>query len=133
MYNSDYQYIGYKRATCDFSFEKAVFMSTDFFIGNYGDEEKVAELVSTGVCATMIDASMASFQLYQSGIYDEPKCSSERTTNGVGLIGYGTENGVDYWIVRNSFGIQWGEDGYIRMSRILNNQCGIINSPTMVK
>lgn len=81
----------------------------------------------------MIDASMASFQLYQSGIYDEPKCSSERTTHDVGLIGYGTENGVDYWIVRNSFGIQWGEDGYIRMSRILNNQFGIINSPTMVK
>jgi hypothetical protein len=72
-----------------------------------------------------IDASQASFQLYKGGIYDEPACSSTDLNHAVVTIGYGSVAPTDYWIVRNSFGVGWGEDGYIRMIRNHNNQCGI--------
>ncbi|KAF6034464.1 hypothetical protein EB796_007225 [Bugula neritina] len=94
-----------------------------------GDEEKLKEAVAMhGPVSVAIDASHESFQLYESGIYDEPECSSSQLDHGVLVVGYGTEGGKDYWLVKNSWGPSWGEQGYVRMSRNKNNQCGIASS-----
>ena len=48
----------------------------------------------------------------------------------VQLVGYGTDASLgDYWIVRNSWGSRWGEDGYIRLRRDSTAQCGTDSTP----
>ena len=58
-----------------------------------------------GPVAVAIDGEMADFKLYAGGIYDNSKCGANgrRPNHAVLVVGYGTENGQDYWIVKNRY------------------------------
>lgn len=85
-------------------------------------------IATIGPIAVSFDASLESFQFYSSGIYYDFDCSKTNGNHFGLIIGYGTENRLGYYIVKNSFGKSWGENGYIRMARFRNNNCGIASN-----
>lgn len=95
-----------------------------------GDENALMKAVGTvGPVSVAIDASSTKFQFYHDGIYENSECNSTALDHGVLVVGYDTDsNKRDYWIVKNSWGTQWGKQGYIYMARNKNNHCGIASS-----
>ncbi|XP_011000919.1 PREDICTED: cysteine proteinase RD21a-like [Populus euphratica] len=91
------------------------------------DEKSLRKAVANQPVSVAIEAGGRAFQLYQSGVFTG-SCGTQ-LDHGVVAVGYGTENGVDYWVVRNSWGPAWGENGYIRMERNVasteTGKCGI--------
>jgi len=86
---------------------------------------------SEGPVSIAIEADQSSFQQYESGVLTG-SCGTS-LDHGVLLVGYGTDGGDDYWKVKNSWGADWGESGYIRLCRNCGandgeGQCGILMS-----
>ena len=82
-------------------------------------------IANVGPLVVSIDAS--NFVNYVSGIYDDCDFNENINLNhAVQLVGYGTDDkvGMDYWIVRNSWGKSYGENGYIRIMRHSETKCG---------
>ncbi|XP_053866958.1 cathepsin S-like isoform X2 [Malaclemys terrapin pileata] len=91
----------------------------------YANEAALKDAVANiGPVSVAIDAKQPSFFLYRSGVYDDPRCTDD-VNHGVLVIGYGTLDGKDFWLVKNSWGEYFGDKGYIRMSRNKGNHCGI--------
>ncbi|XP_049865743.1 uncharacterized protein LOC126366611 [Pectinophora gossypiella] len=112
-----------KDEKCKFDPKKIAVKITDLKPYNLTDEEALRQtLVSDGPISIGVDST--GFISYQSGILK--KCESHNLNHGVLLVGYGTENGVPFWIIKNSWGVGWGEKGYLRVKRG-NNPCGLLN------
>jgi len=91
-------------------------------------------LVNVGPISISIDATLADFTFYSSGVYDNPKCLNgvDDLDHTVLAAGYGSsEDGVDYWLVRNSWSEYWGDNGYVKIAR-RGNICGVATQPTYV-
>lgn len=83
-----------------------------------GDEMALAEALAEQPIAVTVDASRASFMTYKSGVYSDHLCSSTKFDHMMLLVGYGTENGVDYWICQNS----WGESMHQSYNKTLQKR-----------
>lgn len=116
--------------TCHFKKRDVGASDVGFVDIKQGDEEALKAAVATvGPVSVAIDASQPSFQFYSEGVYDEPACSPINLDHGVLCIGYGvSDDGQEYWLVKNSWNTVWGDQGYIKMARNKNNMCGIASS-----
>jgi len=87
--------------------------------------------VVIGPVSVAIEADQEAFQFYKSGVFDDDTCG-DMLDHGVLAVGYGVDNNKKYWIVKNSWGADWGDNGYIRMVRSTNEEgeCGINMDPS---
>lgn len=100
---------------------------------DYDDEDALKSAVAQHPVSIAIEADELSFRFYHSGILDG-HCG-DKLDHGVLLVGYGSDDGMDWWKVKNSWGTEWGEDGYVKICRNCNKnkddgECGILMSPS---
>lgn len=117
--------------TCRFKPENVGATLRSYTNVRQGDENDLMAKIATGPTSVAIDASRSSFRFYSSGVYYDSGCSSYSLDHGVLAVGYGTENGQDYYLVKNSWGTTWGDKGYIKMARNRKNNCGIATMATL--
>lgn len=121
-FNSEFDY-PYKAVDgeCSFDSSKAIGHVTSLVEVVENDENDLKEVVAEyGVASVCIFANNAQFKSYAGGILDDDGCLKVNyVDHGIAVVGYGTEGGIDFWIVRNS----WGEDGYVRMISNRGNKC----------
>ncbi|XP_074581065.1 zingipain-2-like [Curcuma longa] len=118
----NYPYTG-KNDTCNTTKENAHVVSIDSYQNvPSNDEKSLQKAVANQPVSVTVDAGGDDFKYYQSGIFTG-SCNIS-TSHAVTIVGYGTENGTDYWIVKNSWGEDWGESGYIRMERNIADSAG---------
>jgi len=115
MYDSAYPYTAVK-GTCKYSSSNA----TSVAVASYSSSSTptaLYTLLMTGPVSVAVDAT--TWGLYLSGIFNGPCTTS--IDHAVLVVGYGNQNGVGYWIVRNSWGTTWGQKGYIWVEENVNN------------
>ena len=91
------------------------------------------EAVAIGPVSIAIEADTQIFQSYSSGVITSESCGTN-LDHGVLIVGYGTENDIPYWLVKNSWGADWGEAGYVKIMRNDTTDyagiCGIAMQPS---
>jgi C1A family cysteine protease len=94
------------------------------------NSRQLAAAVSKQPVSIGIKADARSLQLYDSGIYNDLTCG-DKADHAVLIVGYGNTNNQDYWIIKNSWGTNWGLEGYMMIEKTSENGPGICGLATM--
>jgi len=120
-----------KDGECQYDISQA----TDVTVSAYNavdrnDVTAMKAAVTQQPVSVSIEADKAVFQLYRSGIFDNASGCGTNTDHATLVVGFGSEDGTDYWIMKNSWGSSWGEDGYMRLA-IVDGEgvCAIQSAP----
>jgi len=90
-----------------------------------GDEEAMQQAIAQKGPVSIAYDVLTDFMYYESGVYSSQNCSQYQLNHAMLVVGYGTEMDQDYWLLKNSWGEDWGDEGYIKVARNMDNNCGI--------
>ena len=112
-------------------------VTIDGFVAVFSNDQKALKrAVARQPVSVAIQANHSVFHNYKSGIIsgaDEFRQCGTSLDHGVLVVGYGVDNGIEYWKVKNSWGPDWGEEGYVRLAMGYEQKggfCGILKQPT---
>lgn len=131
MADEDYgHYLGID-GWCHYNKTAAAVKITDYVLTTPFSVEELEDAVANVGPISVGVAVNKDFLFYASGVFDDETCSSavEDQAHAVLATGYGTEDGKDYWMIKNSWSTHWGDNGYIKIAR-KNNICGVATSPS---
>jgi len=126
--DTDYPYTSGKtltQGTCSYDTSQAVSGASSYTYVSQNDAAAMKTALAQQPLAVSIEADSSVFQTYSSGILNSTTCGTN-LDHAVLAVGYGSENGQEFWLVKNSWGWWWGEKGYVRIA-IVDGEgiCGV--------
>jgi len=126
---AEYPYIAKSHGLfgCEYEKDKGVVSAESYTDVSKGSASQLKAALVKGPVSIAIEADKMVFQQYHSGIIEGTACG-ETLDHGVLAVGYGTEGGKDYFLVKNSWGASWGDKGFVKLGA--SNVCGLLNQPS---
>jgi len=121
---NDYKYTA-RDGSCKASSYKGQVDVKTYATVKAGSVEALKAAIAQAPVAVTVEADRTVFQSYRSGVLDSTACGTS-LDHAITAVGYGTENGKEYYLVRNSWGASWGDKGYIKIAAVEGKGiCGI--------
>lgn len=120
-----YPYTG-KNGLCKFSAENVALQVVNSVNITLGAEDELKHAVGIVRPVSVAFQVVGGFHFYKDGVFTSDTCgtTSQDVNHAVLAVGYGVEKGVPYWLIKNSWGADWGVDGYFKME-LGKNMCGV--------
>ena len=120
-----YPYTG-EDGVCKFTSENVAVQVIDSVNITLGAEDELKHAVAFARPVSVAFQVVDGFRLYEKGVYTSKTCGNTPmdVNHAVLAVGYGVEDGVPYWIIKNSWGSEWGDHGYFKME-MGKNMCGV--------
>ena len=128
MSESSYPYTA-TDGTCQFNISAVVAQIAGVHYTTAGDEVELVNVIKAIGPVTVTFYAVNNFFSFSSGVYYDTACEgipSDYLNHAVTAVGYGTLNGLDYYVIKNSWGTWWGDQGYVLFARN-KNHCNIAN------
>lgn len=124
---ASYPYLAQTEKTCRYNSANIGATMSSFVDVPINEMALTEACEKVGPISVAMDAGWITFRYYKGGIYYEPRCYTTKLNHGVLVVGYGTNQttGEEFYWVKNSWGTAWGLDGYFKMARNRDNNCGI--------
>ena len=127
---AEYPYNGQNNKCASESKTSELFNVADFKEVERFSPEQLAQAMTQNPVSVGVDASDMAFKFYKKGIIKK-RCG-DTIDHAVLAVGYGTDNGTDYWLVKNSWNEEWGDNGYFKIARG-TDECGIEDDVTGIQ
>merc|ERR1711907_51900 len=124
---ADYRYTA-RNGVCQYKVNEGVFNTVGYTDVMHNSPSQLMAASNLGVVSIAIEADKRVFQHYTGGVIDSSDCGKQ-LDHGVAVVGYTS----DSFIVRNSWGASWGDQGYVQISNSAENICGILSAPSYPK